>query len=160
MLYTIQTLQHPQRNSGVAKRECSPIAYDPLRHLLTLLKQWFPHPRSTPPPQIHNNVMFDFIKYADNATYNMCPSPLPDSWGISIILADGISTPSPTRIPESTPGPSSDVNVVTERGLETPSHCKHSITISRHSLRCWGTAPASCLAWQPSRVETYKKCCF
>lgn len=36
--------------------------------------------------------------------------------GISIILVDGISADSPTRIPDSTPGPPRDVNVVAERG--------------------------------------------
>jgi hypothetical protein len=38
--------------------------------------------------------------------------------GISIILVDGISADSPTRIPEQTPGPSLDVNVVAERGQD------------------------------------------
>jgi len=67
----------------------------------------------------------------------MCPLPLA-VWsmyvllGISIILADGISTHSLARIPESTPGPSRDVNVVAAWGLETPSLCKHSIIILRY----------------------------
>jgi len=68
--------------------------------------------------------------------YAICMCPLPLAvWsmyvllGISIILVDGISTHSLARIPESTPGPSRDVNVVAEWGLETPSLCKHSIII-------------------------------